>query len=389
VGGDVLVAKYNADGSPAWKNTLGGTGIDYGYGIAVGAGGAVYVTGWTNSDSAGGSDFLVAKYNADGSLDWTKTLGGNGADTGWGIAVGADGSIYVIGYTRSAGVGGDFLVAKYNADGSPAWKKTLGGTGEDSGQSIAVSADGAIYVTGYTGSAGAGGNDFLVAKYSAAGTLAWKKTLGGNGDDTGQSITVGGDGAVYVTGYTNSSSAGGNDFLVAKYRADGSLAWKKTLGGNGGEVGLGITVGTDSAVYVTGYTNSVGKGDYDSLVAKYNADGTLAWKKTLGGNGYDTGQSITVGADGAVYVTGYTNNASAGGNDLLLARLPADAGADMTAGSFVWQDVTLTEGDGGTLSETSPNWDSPDASLTNNPNPSGLTEGDAAALTGDTVQFED
>jgi len=61
----------------------------------------------------------------------------------------------------------------------------------------------------------------------------------------------------------------------------------------------------------------------------------------------------------------------------------------MTAGSFIWQDVTLTEGDGGTFSERSPSWSSLDAVLMDNPNRTGLTEDDAAALTGDTAQFEE
>ena len=388
-GDDLLIAKYNADGTLAWKKTLGGTSYDYGWGIAVGADGALYVIGHIGSAGAV-SEVLVAKYSSTGVLDWTKTLGGTSYDHGQGIAVGADGALYVTGQTNSVGAGvEDVLVAKYNADGSLDWKKTLGGTSIDNSESIAVGADGAIYVTGYTNSVGAGGYDFLVAKYSATGVLDWTKTLGETGADLGRGIAVGADGAVYVAGRTNSATAGGYDVLLAKYNADGSLDWTKTLGETGDDYGQSIAIGTDGAVYVTGYTNSDSAGGNDLLVAKYSATGALTWKKTLGGTGYDYGHDIAVGADGAVYVTGYTNSASAGGVDLLLTRLPGNGGADMTAGLLTWQDVTLTEGDGGTLSERSPSWASPDANLTNNPNPSGLTEGNAAALTGNTVQFQD
>jgi len=390
-GYEVLVAKYSATGALDWKKTLGGTSYDYGQGITVGADGAVYVTGQTYSSSAGGDDVLVAKYSATGALDWKKTLAGNGSDVGHGIAVGADGGVYVSGYTRSAGaVVDEVLVAKYNADGALDWKKTLGENGDDYGQSIAIGADGAVYVTGYTASAGgAGGNDLLVAKYSATGALAWTKTLGGAGADIGYGIAVGADGAIYVTGYTASAGVGNADFLVAKYSATGTLAWTKTLGETGSDVGQSIAVGADGAVYVSGRTNSAGAVGNDFLVARYNADGSLAWTKTLGGTSADYGRGIAVGADGAIYVTGYTNSVSVGGNDLLLARLPGNGGADMTAGSFIWQDITLKEGDGETLSQTSPNWGNPDAVLADNPNPTGLTEGNAAALTGDTIQFED
>ena len=387
---DVLIAKYSAAGALAWKKTLGGTSYDYGQGIAVGADGAVYVTGQTNSSSAGGYDLLVAKYSATGTLAWKKTLGGTSTDIGQSIAVGADGAVYVTGYTNSSSAGGfDVLVTKYNADGALDWKKTLGGTGTEDGYGIAVGTDGSVYVTGRTNSATAGGYDVLVARYNADGSLAWQKTLGGTSNDYGLGITIGTDGAVYVAGYANSDSAGGTDFLVAKYSATGTLDWKKTLGGTASDSGYGIAVGADGALYVGGYTTSSSAGGFDFLVTKYSAAGSLAWKKTLGGTGIDYGHDITIGADGAVYVTGETNSASAGGYDLLLARLPGNGGADMNAGSFIWQDITLTEGDGGTFSERSPSWDSPDANITNNPNPSGLTEGNAAALTGDTVQFED
>ena len=381
----------NGGVSDYWVTTLGGNGEDRGHGIAVGADGALYVTGYIDSDSAGGYEVLVAKYSATGALDWKKTLAGNGSDVGHGIAVGADGGVYVSGYTRSAGaVVDEVLVAKYNADGALDWKKTLGENGDDYGQSIAIGADGAVYVTGYTASAGgAGGNDLLVAKYSATGALAWTKTLGGAGADIGYGIAVGADGAIYVTGYTASAGVGNADFLVAKYSATGTLAWTKTLGETGSDVGQSIAVGADGAVYVSGRTNSAGAVGNDFLVARYNADGSLAWTKTLGGTSADYGRGIAVGADGAIYVTGYTNSVSVGGNDLLLARLPGNGGADMTAGSFIWQDITLKEGDGETLSQTSPNWGNPDAVLADNPNPTGLTEGNAAALTGDTIQFED
>jgi len=47
------VVKYSATGALDWKKILGGAGNDYGYGITIGAVGTVYVTGRTNSLSTG------------------------------------------------------------------------------------------------------------------------------------------------------------------------------------------------------------------------------------------------------------------------------------------------------------------------------------------------
>ena len=103
------------------------------------------------------------------------------------------------------------------------WIALLGGTGNDYGWSVAVDSAGNIIVMGYTASAGAGSNDFLIAKYDSAGTLQWQRTLGGTGSDVGLSVTTDSAGNIIVTGYTTSAGAGGADFLIAKLPPDGSL----------------------------------------------------------------------------------------------------------------------------------------------------------------------
>jgi|GEM_PF-5879292 len=391
---ELMLAKYTAAGVLSWTKTLGGVGGNYGYGIAVGSDGAVYITGQTSSTGAGNYDLMLAKYTAAGALSWTKTLGGVGADYGQGVAVGSDGAIYVTGQLDRTGAGSyGLMLAKYTAEGALSWAKTLGGTRTENGNGIAVGSDGAVYVTGQTNSAGAGSYDLMLAKYTAAGALSWKTTLGGGSADYGYGIAVGSDGAVYVTGQTNSAGAGSYDLMLAKYTAAGTLSWKKTLGGSKYDYGKGITVGSDGALYVMGQTNSAGAGSYDLMLAKYTAAGTLSWKKTLGGIATDHGYGITVGSDGALYVTGRTDSAGAGGIDLLVARLPADGGADMAAGSFIWQDAVLTVGENPTLIDnqnpTGLTDDQNPIKLTDGQNPIGLTDGqNPTGLTDNTVQFE-
>ena len=103
------------------------------------------------------------------------------------------------------------------------WIALVGGTGGDYGRSVAVDSAGNVIVTGYTASAGAGSNDFLIAKYDSAGTLQWQRTLGGTGSDVGLSVTTDSAGNIIVTGYTDSAGAGSFGFMVAKLPPDGSL----------------------------------------------------------------------------------------------------------------------------------------------------------------------
>jgi hypothetical protein len=262
---DVFVSKLNAAGSALVYSTyLGGSDGDGGNGIAVDGAGNAYVTGGTISPDfptasplqtdAGGSDAIVFKLNAAGSaLIYSTYLGGSGHDYGEGIALDGAGNAYVTGDTWStdfptaspiqgAHGGGtyDVIVAKLNAAGSALTYSTyLGGSGDDFGYGIAVDGEGNAHVTGYTYStdfptasplqAGLlGSTDAFVSMLDAAGSaLTYSTYLGGSFADHGEDIAVDGAGNTYVTGYTESTNfpkvnpfqaalAGGDDAFVAK-----------------------------------------------------------------------------------------------------------------------------------------------------------------------------
>ena len=96
------------------------------------------------------------------------------------------------------------------------WVATLGGSNNAYGYSVAVAPDGSVYVCGSTVSSGAGIHDLFLAKFSSSGTVQWQKTLGGSEYDYGYSVAVAPDGSIYVCGETMSAGAGGNDLLLAK-----------------------------------------------------------------------------------------------------------------------------------------------------------------------------
>ncbi|MGA2586222.1 MAG: SBBP repeat-containing protein [Candidatus Aminicenantales bacterium] len=313
---DVFVAKLTADGTALnYCGYIGGSGDDYGYGIAVDASGNAYVTGYTNSTQrtfpvakgpslihSGNYDAFVAKVNAGGTaLDYCGYIGGALQDYGRGIAVDASGNAYITGYTNSTEstfpvVGGpslihggnfDAFVAKVNADGTALdYCGYIGGALQDYGRGIAVDTSGNAYITGYTNSTEStfpvsggsditenGGFDAFVAKVDPQGaSLVYCGYIGGSGEDVGTAIAVDPSGCAYVTGYTDDSSAssfpvsGGPDLVynggfydafVAKVRAEGySLLYCGYIGGLGYDVGTGIAVDGRGYAFVTGYTSS-------------------------------------------------------------------------------------------------------------------------------------
>ncbi|WP_372529816.1 delta-60 repeat domain-containing protein, partial [Aurantimonas coralicida] len=205
---DFALVRYNADGSLD-TSFGGGDGIvttdiagrtDQGYSVTVQADGGILVAGHS------GSDFALMRYNADGSLDTgfgggdgivTTDIGGN-TDIGSTVTVQADGGILVAGRSYDW-TSYDFVLVRYNADGS---LDTGFGGGDgivttaitsdwDRGYSVTVQGDGGILV------AGGNGNDFALVRYNADGSL---DTSFGGGDgivttditgnsDSGQSVT--------------------------------------------------------------------------------------------------------------------------------------------------------------------------------------------------------
>ena len=327
----------------SWVATLGGSGDDYGRSVAVGPDGSVYIGGYTESAGAGSSDLLIAKFNSSGTLQWQKTLGGSGDDYGRSVAIGPDGSVYVCGETESAGAGrSDLLIAKFNSSGTLQWQKTLGGSDSDYGYAVAVGPDGSVYVGGGTEKCVVSQFlDAVFAKFSSSGTLQWEINFGSHIYNHLESIAVAHDGSVYAAG----SIAG--YFSLIKFNESGAWQWQKTLGSFNSGSGLSVTVGPDGSVYVGGHTNSAGAGRSDLLIAKFNSSGTLQWQKTLGGSGDDYGRSVAVGPDGSVYIGGYTESAGAGRSDLLIARITDDVIKQyiVVYSNFTLKDASVTVSD--------------------------------------------
>jgi hypothetical protein len=178
---DAFVTKLNPAGSAplVYSTYLGGSGVEYGMGIATDSFGSAYVTGQTSSTNfpttpgafqttyGGGTDAFVTKVNPAGSapLVYSTYLGGSGGDNGRGIAVDSLGNGYVTGQTEStnfpvtpgafqptSGGGSDAFVTKLNPAGSAPliYSSYLGGNSLDVGFGIAADAFGNAYVTGIT-----------------------------------------------------------------------------------------------------------------------------------------------------------------------------------------------------------------------------------------------
>jgi PKD repeat protein len=223
----------------------------------------------------------------------------------------------------------------------------LGGFGSDSGNAIAVDAQGYAYITGKTsstdfpttvpglGSFAGGDSDVFVTKLNSTGTaLIYSTFLGGNDTETGFGIAVDNNGNAYITGETASDnfptkgafanypgSTSSSDAFVVKLNTAGSaLLYSTYLGGSLDDAGLGISVDKFGQAHVSGVTSSTdfpivgaalqhtfGGGYSDAFVAKLSNLGTAVLYSTfIGGNDSDAAYGIALDDNGSMYVVGET-----------------------------------------------------------------------------------
>ena len=297
-----VIAKYTTDGNYLWAKLINNSLPE---GIALDGNGNPYITGHfygTDVDFDPGpgtallsspGDFVynvfVAGFNADGTFNWAKGMGGSQDDYATDISTGADGSIYITGYFNSSdadfdpGAGtatlatvglNDFFVAKYNNTGAYQWAYSGGGSEDDAANGVTLDADGNVYVTGEFGGANidfdpgagttllssAGNSDLFVSKYTAAGGLLWALRQGGaDHDDKGLAIAIDGVGRVYVTGDFDDANTpqGASDVYMSQFDADGN----GLLVTGSGAVGQCIVASGDGQVLTGG--DFTGTKDFD------------------------------------------------------------------------------------------------------------------------------
>lgn len=328
---DAFVVKLARDGDVVWSTYLGGDGFDSGRGIAVDAGGNVWVTGYTDSlnfplqnaldaNRGGFSDAFIARLSPTGNaLTFSTYFGGSDGDNAEAIAIDTDGRIYVAGRTRGgltlvnpaqATLGGveDAFVARLNAAATAYEHVTyLGGNATEITNAIAAGPAGRACIAGLSQSTvfpavnpvqpgfGGGATDaFYAAIDTTAGTVEVASLMGGSGDDVihgvdcdGQRLGVVGDtdSTDFPTGSTGTpvqiASGGGRDgFAVTVTIATGAREVASYSGGFRDERLVGIELAGDGSFSAAGDSSS---SRVDMATAAPEAAATVGVHRSLDG----------------------------------------------------------------------------------------------------------
>jgi uncharacterized delta-60 repeat protein len=333
--------------------------------MAVDQEGRIVVTGWTFDKSAN-FDFGTVRYNSDGSLDPSFGTAGavvtdffGSTDMPNAVAIQGDGKIVVGGSaaSSSSAVGQantDFALARYNANGT--LDTSFGGDGKvttdilgptgggDIIYALAVQPDGKIVAAGTS-----------VVRYNADGTLDQGFGIGGIvptsifGEGTGAlALALQPDGKILIAGaFAQTGSPTAGDWLLARFASDG--APDASFGSKGivitdffgkGDVARGLAVLADGRIVAGGSAQEPDGPGSVFAVARYLADGTP--DVTLGGDGRSTANfpgfdevafGLTVQPDGKVVLAGTAANPDLT-LDFALARYDANGVEDSAFGAL-------------------------------------------------------
>jgi hypothetical protein len=380
----VAMPDAGIDNLPDWIVRHGGDGDDYGNGIAAAPNGdLVMVGGFAGTVSFGGAALAsgpgwVARYRADGSHVWSKTIGvGASAEN---VAIDRHGDVYVLGgiVGSSADLGGGvrtvnngkFVVKLAGETGDYVWDRVIEADGgaELDLHPIITAGDNVALCGAFRGTidlgagpqAATGSLDNFVAVYdTATGRPAWSHVLTTSGEDNSICNLIAVDDDVVVTAdFAGTATLGGaplvgsglDNMLVARYRgSDGTLVWLVGHGGSGmAEISPTQIASDGQRVFVGGalfgsvnlggldLSPPAGSGGSGNFAAAYHvSDGSHAWSELVGdGHGEiatmtATATQLAVGISFEGTLTlGSSSFMSVGSNlDVALARLNPATGS--------------------------------------------------------------
>ncbi len=316
---DIALLMLEPDGRTRWTRHLGGAGRDGSERVSIDAEGRVLLTGRISGEvrfgervfvSAGGTDAFAAVFDgADGALLMARQAGGEGADSGWGIARGAGGVIYVAGRfegfmswggdpVASAGAG-DVFVTALEADGAHRWTRRFGGAGDDGLYDMVRDPEsGALYLFGwFTDAADLGGEaptpsagsaDYFVMRLEPDGG-ARAVAFGDAADQTETpfptssyaAMALGPDGLYlagpFAGGAFGLAAEGGVDGFAARLDRDLVLQEALAFGTGFSEMALDVAVDPEGGAFILGgrYYSREGPriGPHGPLAGAANSDG--------------------------------------------------------------------------------------------------------------------
>lgn len=347
--------------------------------VATQADGRILVAGYSQTNADNNYDFVVVRYNANGTLDGSFGTGGRTViafdmpdgqkqDFAEAIAIQADGRIVVAGRAQSStSLQYDFAVARLSSDGFLDNSFGTGGKAtfqinstkaDNSARAIGFQSDGKILLGGYAEMTEPGDYDFAVIRLNTNGTQDLTFGTGGKAlvafnvggalSDEIESLAVQADNAIVVVGTAEATESFDDRMAIARLTANGlidnsfgtagKLSFAFTGANDAGATDVAIQ--PDGKIVVVGYTEINDIGNYDFAAARlttsgkfdstFDGDGKFVYAFNLGGANFDRANAVAVQPDGKIVIVGQSTVNNFGGSDVSVLRLTTAGKADTT-----------------------------------------------------------
>ncbi len=317
-----------------WQKLYGGKEDDIAYGIVALEDGDSAIIGTCKSYDANRTDICVTRMTGKGDMKWRLWLGGAKKENGKAISRAADGSILVLGNSKSFSKNYDYdlYAAKISLNGKLVWKKNLGGDRDEFAGGIAGTDDGGALIVGDSESFGEGDKNIYIVKLDKSGKVISERTIGGERADSAKALTRTKDGMFVMVGYREIERSGDTDFFAMKLDQEGKKIWAQTYGEEEADSLHGVSATIDGGIVATGKTRSYGSEQTDLTVMKFDTNGKLIWHKIYGFKYYEYGNAVATTRDGGFILTGGTNTLGKGNYSAYVLALNK-------AGDLLWSHV--------------------------------------------------
>jgi len=326
--------------------------------MALFSDGSIGLVGYTKSSDEPNDQLYMIRSTTDGALFWEKAYGGIYGDRPYDICITPDDRVMITGESGSIWDRGNLFVAQINEVGGLEIFKSYPLYHRDMGFKINYLEDGSFILNGFTKSDDDDYGEMMITKLDAQLDIVWQRVVG-----EPSSVDYGFEIIENDFGYLAIGSVGGffnsnqvdfttvqSDILVAQLDHSGQVLWKDYYGGPGHDW-LEEAVVVDEEIYLIGSTQSMGAGSFDMLLMKMSMEGDSLFARSYGGIFYDQGRTIAYG-NGKLFLGGVTkkeNSAYASANYLLATDLDGDILWERvieSTGSDKLKDMAFNEGKG-------------------------------------------
>ena len=320
--------------------------------------GGFMLVGETDNFGVNVTDHYLIRLNPDGTRAWSKTWGWGNAEGLEDIAPMGNGNWMAVGYTNNNTAGGsDVVIMGLDSLGDTLWTRVIGGPQPDVGVGLAQGADGNFGVIAHTSSFDL--NPFprvYFLRVSPTGQILNTQIFKGTADVVPTAIRATPDGGYLIGGYTNFGSFSLRDGFLLKIDSVGSHQWNKNYGFPWELFGNSIDVCANGDYLLAGRCRLTSQGPWRGYIIRTDSVGDTLWTRLMADADGLRINAIREAPSGDIWAfgTSFDNSSGGNGNDQILFRTdPAGLNAQgykavLPRWEFVFREGSLTlTSDGG------------------------------------------